>query len=447
MAHNRGRPGHCLGGLAVLGALLAVSPAAHANGAFPDEFSIHFPAGAPHRILVGANFGLLVSEDDGATWRYACEPWVTEGSSAPLTSVNVSFYQVTADDAVIAQSIHVTRSEDVACTWPVSGGVITQQVVADLFPDPSDASLVIAVVDVATGSYLVASHDGGKTFVDPPLYQTNALLTGIEISRTRPAVIYATSVSLSGSIATLLRSDDLGMTWTPHSIPTPSGTEPLIMAIDPVDPDTVYLRVVGALTDSVVITQDGGKSFQTALSINGQFSSFLRAEDGALYAGTLAGQLYVRAPGATDFTSQAALHFRCLGQRPGSSRIFACGDMGLDGFSVGYSDNGGDTFQPMMNFTDLLGPLTCSPVQTNCAAHWERIQGVLGLTTPDGGSGGGGPDAGRPDAGQGQPDAGPPPPSSSGQPKSGCSSTGGNAVAILGLIVALALLLPRRRRS
>jgi hypothetical protein len=53
-----------------------------ANGAFPDEFSIHFRPSAPHRIFVGPNFGLLVSEDDGATWRYACEPWVTEGSSA-----------------------------------------------------------------------------------------------------------------------------------------------------------------------------------------------------------------------------------------------------------------------------------------------------------------------------------------------------------------------------
>ncbi len=69
-----------------------------ANGAFPDEFSIHFPASAPHRIHVGANFGLLVTEDDGATWRYACEPWVSEGSSAALAQYNVDFYQLTADE-------------------------------------------------------------------------------------------------------------------------------------------------------------------------------------------------------------------------------------------------------------------------------------------------------------------------------------------------------------
>src|SRR5712671_6113958 len=58
--------------------LMAASPV-RANGAFPDEFSIHFPPGAPNRILIGANFGLLISEDDGATWRYSCEPWIVAG--------------------------------------------------------------------------------------------------------------------------------------------------------------------------------------------------------------------------------------------------------------------------------------------------------------------------------------------------------------------------------
>jgi hypothetical protein len=442
MRRHRGRPLGSLGRLVALLAAVLLGPPARANGAFPDEFSIHFPRSAPHRIMVGANFGLLVSEDDGATWRYTCEPWITDGSSAALTSDNVDFYQLTADDAMLAQSITVTRSADDACTWPVSGGSISGQVVADLFPDPADSSFVIAIVSVANGGFLVASHDGGKTFDAPHLYDTTGLLTGIEISRTRPAVIYATMITASGAGGgTLLRSDDLGATWQSHSIPAPSATEPLIMAIDPLDPDIVYLRVVSALTDSVVITVDAGKSFQTPLNINGQFSSFLRAGDGTLYLGTLAGQLYVRAPGATTFTSHAAPHFRCLGQRAGTSRIFACGDMNLDGFSVGYSDNGGDTFQPMMSFTQLLGPLTCAPVQDNCQAHWARIQGVLGILPTDGGSGGP-PDAGAPDAGA--PDAGGLPPNT-GQQKSGCSTTGIDSTS-LACVIAL-LLFWRSARS
>src|SRR5256885_5908954 len=104
--------------------VFAAAGAARANGAFPDEFSLHFPANAPHSILIGANFGLLVSEDDGATWRYACEPWIVAGSNAAVNpEASVSFYQVTADGTLLAGAVNVTRSSDQACTWPTSTGL------------------------------------------------------------------------------------------------------------------------------------------------------------------------------------------------------------------------------------------------------------------------------------------------------------------------------------
>ncbi len=427
---------------------LAWTPAAQANGAFPDEFSVHFPATAPHRIYIGANFGLLVSEDDGATWRYSCEPWVTAMSNAALSGTNVSFYQVTLDGATIAQAVEVTRSADDACTWPTSGGAIVGQVVTDLFPDPNDATFVVAIVAVASGSYLIASHDGGQTFVGPALYTTGDLLTAVEIARSTPGVIYATTIALSGSGSALLKSVDTGANWTSTVIPTDSQTQPLILAIDPEDSNTVYLRIVGALTDSIVVTRDGGQTFKTLVTITGQFSSFLRATDGTLYAGTLNGDLYVLPPGATAFTNHSGPHFRCLGQRAGTARIFACGDFMRDGFSLGYSDDDGGTFNRMMSFTDLLGPLTCSPVATNCVAHWARIQQVLGIS--DAGVGPG-PDAG-PDAGPGGLDAGldagsdagsgPPPPVSK---SSGCTAAPAAPAWLLAMLALVVLGSFRRR--
>jgi len=136
--------------------------------------------------------------------------------------------------------------------------------------------------------------------------------------------------------------------------------------------------------------------------------------------------LYVRGPGQSTFTRRNSPHLRCLGQRPGSSRIYACGDMLLDGFSLATSDDGGLTFQKLMSFTELLGPLTCSSVHTACAAHWDRIQLVLGITTPDAGQ----PDAGRSDGGT--------TPTSGG---SHCSSTGGDGPGWM-----ILLLLGLRRR-
>jgi hypothetical protein len=380
-------------------ATLCCGRLAWANGAFPDEFSIHFPPGAPSRILIGANFGLLISEDAGASWRYSCEPWVVLGSSAALSDVPVLFYQVTADgSAILASGTEITRSTDMACNWPPSTGSVAGQVILDIFASPVDASLVFAVVGVAPmGGYIVASHDGGNTFDASHLYDTTTdLLTGIESSRSQPSTVYATSVSSGGGDAKLLRSTSSGAkdTWTARSIPGGTGTQPRIMAIDPADADTVYIRLVGGTSDAVLITTDGGQKFEAPFTIRGQLTSFLRATDGTLYAGTINGDLYVRPRGATAFNSTPlrAPHLRCLGQRFGEpKRIYACGDMVVDGYSLYFTDDGGNTFTPVMKFTDLRGPLTCAAVQTNCAAHWERIQGVLGIgATADAGQGSGG---------------------------------------------------------
>ncbi len=416
---------HEIAAFAAVTVFTAASPVL-ANGAFPDEFSIHFPPDAPHRILIGANFGLLVSEDDGATWRYACEPWVVAESNAALASANVIFYQVAADGVLLADAANLTRSTDVACTWPTSTGSITGQVITDFFPDPNDATFVVAEIAVSTGSYIIASHDGGKTFDAPHLYDTPDLLTGIEIARSKAGVVYATSVpSNSGGTAKFLASTNSGAvgTWTATELRIPPGTQPRILAVDPLDEKKVYLRLLMGLSDAMAVTLDGGQTFKTVLNINGQFSSFLRAGDGAIYAGTMDSKLYVRPGSATDptaFTSHDAPHLRCLGQRPGTIRIYACADMTLDGFSLGSSDDNGATFQPVMSFTQLLGPLTCPPVQTNCQAHWERIQGVLGI----------GPGTGPPDAGGGR--------SSSGSGGSHCASANIDAWSIWIVLAFLA---------
>jgi photosystem II stability/assembly factor-like uncharacterized protein len=416
--------------LVLFSLLLGSSAPAQADGAFPDEFSLHFPPDAQSRILIGANFGLLVSEDDGLSWRYTCEPWIVAGSNAALAANSVSFYQVTRDGAYLATSVNLTRSADVACTWPISGGAVSGQRVADVFPDPNDASFVLAIVVLLNptniASYLLASHDGGKTFDPEHLYETPDLLTGVEIARARAGVVYATTLSLSGGASHFLASPDHGATWTATVLPLAPATEPRILTIDPEDENKVYLRVIDAVSDSVLETDDSGKSFRTILPpIGTQLSAFLRAGDGTLYAGTRTGKLYVLSPGAQDFVPQDAPHLRCLGQRPGSTRIYACTDMVLDGYSLASSDDQGRTFQRVMSFRDLLGPMTCAPVQTNCAAHWQRIQGVLGI-------GDAGTDAGS--GPPGTPDAGASPPAKSG---GGCSSAG---ASVLPLVAVLALI-------
>ena len=121
---------------------------------------------------------------------------------------------------------------------------------------------------------------------------------------------------------------------------------------------------------------------------------------------------------------------RCLGQRWGANNpIYACADLTLDGYSLGVTQDG-VTFNPVMSFTQLQGPLACAPVQQNCQAHWERIQGVLGI-----GSAGGGTDAGAGGGGGG------------GTPASSGSHCGTAGVDFWSVLVAAAFATRRRRRT
>jgi len=353
--------------------------AAQADGAFPDEMTVLLPIAAPHRILVGTNFGLAISEDDGATWRYACEPHVT-GTGADL----VSIYQLALDGAVLAVSVlALSRSADGGCTWAKAGGAVSGLNILDAFIDPNDATFVLAIAIGASGSGIYPSHDGGITF-GAALLTTPDRLTGIEIARSTRGVFYATQVHPPGSgpgSTQVLRSTDFGATWSATVIDAPSGTEARIAAVDPADANIVYLRLLSLASDGIAITTDGGRTVPPpALSLSGNaVSSFLRATDGTLYAGTLSGDLYVRPLGAANFTRRAGPHLRCLGQRRGTSRIYACADGFQDGFNLGYSDDGAQTFQPLFRFTQLAGLLTCPPVQNACAAHWELLQLTLGI--------------------------------------------------------------------
>src|ERR1700687_2122722 len=385
---------------------------AFADGAFPDELTVSLPVSAPNRIILGTHFGLVVSEAGGQAWRVVCELFIT-GSTAEL----VNFYKMASDGALLAvSSVHLWRSSDVGCSWTRAGGTVDSLNVSDAFVDPSDSTFVVALASSRSGneSGIYPSHDGGRTF-EAPLYTTPDVLTGVEIASSSGTTLYATQVQRAGTAgnAYLVTSTNRGAHWTPQLLPVPPGTQPRIAAVDPVEPNKVYLRLLRAPNDAIAVTTDDGRTLSSLVTLSSgtdYFSSFLRADNGTLYVGTIGGDLYAQAPGETLFTRRTGPKTRCLGQRAGSARIYACGDWLLDGYNLGYSDDGARTFQPMMNFTQIAGPLTCPAVNDFCYSQFILLQQTLGV----------GLDAGTPGGGRG--------PTNSG---SHCSSVGGGGVAAL----------------
>ena len=413
--------------VALLTACLA-APAAFGDGAFPDELSVMLPDADSNRILVGTNFGLVVSSDAGASWRYVCEPFIT-GSVADT----IRFYKAGSDGSVVATSIIAFwQSADGGCTWTRAGGSVAANVLArDVFVDPNDPLFVVAIatdLPAATTDGIHRSFDRGRTYTGPVYRTPNGnRLTGVEIARSDPNVIYATGLqddSTTPVSAFLLKSVDRGVTWSaPQILDVPSGTEVRIAAVDPADANKVYLRLLGvaAGTDGIALTSNGGQTLSPppVFTIPGPttFSTFLVAANGTLFAGTTSSDLYAAPEGTTAFERRIGPRARCLGQRQGSptAPIYACGDGFLDGYNLGVSDDGAQTFRPVMNFTQIAGPLTCPAVSQGCAAHFATLQQTLGVVPPPVPSGGGGS----------------PPPA-----KSGCGSVGGDGAALAGLLVA-----------
>src|SRR5262249_7840234 len=122
------------GSRAACGLLLLITlvpRAAVADGAFPDELQVFVPADQPSRTLLTTNFGLLISDDAGASWRWVCEAAVTSGLAV--------LYQISAPPArtlLAAATNGLYLSQDGGCTWGAARGPVLGSYVPDLFPDP-----------------------------------------------------------------------------------------------------------------------------------------------------------------------------------------------------------------------------------------------------------------------------------------------------------------------
>jgi uncharacterized protein (TIGR03382 family) len=374
---------------AALALAVLLSSGARADGAFPTGSSVLLPAGAPQRILVGTTFGLVISEDAGATWRYVCEPYVTAAGA------NVLVYQgAPTGELIAAHQDALSRSADVGCTWTPATGSVAGLLVVDAFIAPSNPSSVVAIGwPQAAGASLLPSNDGGQTF-GPALLASGTAevhaderLLSVEIAASASGVVYATTFAFptasnpTGSAA-LLRSGDGGASWTRSALQLGPSVQARIAQVDPADPNTVYLLVSSAATDEIRVTVDGGATVQPLLAPNGPLSGFVRASDGSLYAGTPGGDFYLRAPGASGFQKLPGPHLRCLAERAG--RVYACGDPAADGYDLASTDDGGKSFQKRLSFTQILGPLSCPSVQSACAADFAQLQRTLALVPASG---------------------------------------------------------------
>ena len=349
-------------------ASLAGAGAARADGAFPDSLSVLLPADRPHRIALATNFGLVSSNDDGATWTWICEGALTNCSNLYSEGAPPSnrLFALSADSLVY--------SDDDACEWTVASGAVAGGGVVDAFPLAEDAARVLAVVSpngvgTQTTYTVVASSDGGTTF-GQVIYTAASgdLVTGVEASRTDPKTIYLTLASSKGFAPLIAVTSDGGATWRIVDLSGQLGQSGLrLIGIDRANATRVFLRVsetedealgvFDATTDTLVLPlkYPGGLMTAFVQTVEGPLVAAGRVPGGPALHRSLDG-------GATWQAVGGAPNLRALAERDG--KIYGAADNTADGYALGVSSDLGVTFTPLMKFADVGSIAPC--VRADC---------------------------------------------------------------------------------
>ncbi len=425
--------------------LTAWAGSARANGALPSSFGILLPADRPQEIVLATSFGMIISEDGGKTWLWTCEQPQT--NFGYLYNVGPSprdrFYGLSPDQGL-------ALSDDGSCTWKRAGGVLDTLVASDVFVDRTNGDRVVAVaatfdpetLEIGTPS-IFASADAGTTFGPNPLYAapTGATIVSIEIAQSNPQIVYAAMYLAPDKHPHLLRSADSGQTWTDINVePGLGANEFRILAVDPADPNVLYLRVIVGNMEQLAVTRDGGMTFATPVTVTGPYggalSAFLRMESGTVLLGAFMKQASGGMDGVGYRSTDGGHTFgpwtlspqpRIFGLAERGGVLYVAGKNFSDGWALATSRDEGVTITPISSYGDVRGIKACAMAVCGDACSLVASQGVwtndvCTYVAPP-----------------------PPPPSSSGC-HCGVGGAAPRGTAGAGLLLAVAVALHRRRR-
>ena len=369
--------------LAVAVCGLALSLPSSANGRFPSARFLTFAPGAgPARIGLQTTFGYVFSTDAGKTWQLRCEEAIGFESTSTWDPPLV----MTETRAIAGLPLGLSVGGTNYCGFDVAASVPDQPVV-DLTSDPSGQRVAAALGPLFEPNGVMLSDDGGVSWRPGWKLQDFLILT-IDIAPSRPQRLYASG--LLANKGALFRSDDGGATFVPAGADFGEGVYIYISAVDPQNPDVVYLRVDLPAGTALQRSDDGGATFRELRRTHNRMTGFAISADGrSLWVGS-PGDLpddgiFQSTDGGATWTTRSGGHtMLCLRHHDGILYMCTPPEM-TSGIALTCSGDDGATFAPMLTWAELSGPESCpagSPGRDLCDPEWPALRSRL---IPDGG--------------------------------------------------------------
>lgn len=405
--------------LALAATLLGLlpSPPARANGRFPRADQLVQVPGRPEALWLRATFGLLFSSNAGQSWDWVCERAIGfTGQEDPALGV-------LPDGTVFAGiGAGLSSSRDGGCSWafddlPDVGGAAPRA-----FDAASDGGRLpitdLSVRATATGSAVALAWEAQPVTASTPGYRSRFFATSdggltwsrhgegldpsvlgltLDVAPADPRRLYASGIRPGAQrTASLFVSSDDGASWTERPVPFDARNEQglYIAAVDPDQPELVYLRTSGATQSRLLVTRDAGLTFEEPFA-GGPMLGFALSPDGAtVYLGGPDDGLWAGARDTLVFERRSDVPVQCLLRT--ADALYACSSDAAGGFTVGASVDDGYTFEPRLFLSSVRGPLTCDPTSPTalCESEWPATARRLGIDGVEGAGSSGGSNAG-----------------------------------------------------
>lgn len=380
---------------------------AHPVNTYPEQYEVSArPAQSPPQdLLVATTYGFAVSHDGGTTWRWGCE------ASFGVVDSWAPEYELTASGVMTATTAAgLLRSTD-GCTWTPAGGNAGTDV-ASTTAVGGDGTLWLGT-GLMPATILRSSDSGASWQPTGSLGASVDWIESIAVAPSSATRIYATGSAFVGARdLRMWRSDDGGTSWMPLAttalLPTAS-SELQVAAIDPDDPDRVFVRVTNAsavLEEAVFRSDDAGAGWIEVLRVPDNISGVVARASGPVVAATRRNGFYGSPDGmgALTLLPGPQLTATCLHELS-DGQLWVCADnFGTDRMGVGRSADA-QTWTPLMTMLDLAGPIDCAPgtiqrdeCNRGAWCYYKDLYGIpseeVSCLAPDAGMGGSDPPPG-----------------------------------------------------